>query len=99
MKLQIEIELGERYQRVFDIPARDEAARILHHLADDLESLWGLEYLRYLHRGKIKTPPPPWVLKDINGKAVGHARIIPEDPEPASGSTSGAEPSVGKDRN
>jgi len=78
VKLQIEIELGEPFQEVFDLPARDEAACILRHLADDLESLWTIEYLRYLHRREIKTPPPPWIVKDVKGKAVGHAQIISE---------------------
>ena len=78
MKLQIEIELGESVPQVFDLPSRDEAARILRHLADNLDSLWSLEYVRYLHRRRIHTPPPAWIVKDVNGKAVGHARIISE---------------------
>ena len=75
MKLQIEIDLDESIPRAFDQPSQDEAARILRHLADNLDSLWSLEYLRYLHRREIHAPPPAWIVKDVNRKAVGHAQI------------------------
>jgi hypothetical protein len=80
MKLQIEIELGDApIFRVIEPSIRDETAGILRHLADNLENLWTVEYLRFLHRREKRTPPSPWVVKDVNGNAVGHAHIAWED--------------------
>ena len=80
MKLQIEIELGDtKIFRVIEPSILNETAAILRHLADNLESFWTVEYLRFLHRREKKTPTAPWVVKDVNGNAVGQAYIAWED--------------------